>query len=614
MKLTATIAGAARSPLLSGSSVSLRRPVSSATLVLDDPLGTLSVGLLDEVFIEIEPAIIENSGLPGAMLPGAWLPGGELPPAPTVVPERLFDGFVSAIDIDPYGKPPGRLLKVDCLDWNWRLDHPPGFLTKAYLGASDRTIILDALSALGLSDIVATTSTIEEIETDLTIAFRGATMRDVLEEVTRANGAVWWVDGRTLRHNTVANATAAAWAINTDAPNNSTTYDVLSLGVASRHDRPLNAVTVEGPPSEGERPSASASDATSISAIGRYEALIEIDSVTTNSYAQTVADSLVAAGKDPRETIRFRFSDEDGRPHLTVNQKILATSARFGLSAQAFVTREVRIHQERSTISHFAVDAGDFRPTVTDMLRRLEIASRSSAPSVRKIRGLDFAASSSESVESGTTTPNLDNLAEFSVFATVRVDAIGSDRTIAAKDTGSNLGWRFQITSVGNLRVVRTREFSNYDYIRLWPGGLELGRVYRIVVTSSATTGARFWVDGVQATTLGGSSIGTGDFDAENGSPFRVGRRTSGNYFDGFIGAVAVWDFALPTTTANKLHNASFGALPFASNLAVAYALDEFAESASALGTDTIRDRSGNNYHGTPQNTPTGDAVVYVGD
>ncbi len=612
MILTARIGGTSRAPLIAGSSLILRRPVSSASLTLDDPDGSISVSLLDSVIVESPVDIVEDSGLPGAMLPGGWLPGGGTPTDyETTV---LFRGYVVGIDIDPRGKAStkSRILKLDCRDMNWRLDNAPGYLTKSYRGKSDREIILDAISEIGLTEITATSSTVAEIETGLTVAFDGATLRDVLDEMARISGGVWWVDDATLYYHTEAAATAADWGIDTDSPDDSSTFDVEKLGVQSRHDFPLNSVYLVGPiDNDGRKASATASDATSISAIGTYKRKIEIKSVIASSYAQTLATQLVAAGKESRQTIRFQFDDEDGR-FLTVNQKISVTCARLGISAQDFVTREVRISQRKAGISEFSVEAGDFRPTVTDLLRRLDAAFKSGTNVAIDIPGIDFEGSSSQAVNTGTSIANIDDFSDFTIAATISPESISGTHIICAKDDGSNKGWRLSITSANIIQLVRTKTSTNYSYSRsfTWVAG----QVYRIVARSSGTGGVRFWVNGNELTTGGGQNAGSGTFDSEASSPFRVARSNAGNYFDGIIGGVVLWNIALPETTCLNLHNVKMSALPYLSNAGVIWPLDEFADGNSASGADSIRDRSGNDYHGTPANGPEGASMVFIAD
>jgi hypothetical protein len=614
MNLTATIGGVSRAPLIAGSTISLRRPVSSASLLIDDPNGDIVIATLDSVVIEnvVGVDIVEDSGLPGAILPGGWMPGGGTPTHydTGVV---IFRGFVNAITIDPRGqhRKGSRILKLECVDLNWRLDNPPNYLTKSYTGVSDRAIILDALTVLGLSEINADSGTIGEIETGLTVAFDGATMRDVLEEMVKISGAVWWVEDSTLFYSAEDDAEAAAWGIDTDAPDNSATFDVQAMSVSSRHDYPLNSVTVVGPTGEdGSRASASASDPTSISTYGTFKRKIELKSVTVDSYAQLAADQLVEAGKDPRQTIRFGFDDASHELFLTVNQKIVATSARFGLSSQAFVTREVRIQQRTGSISDFSVEAGDARPSVQDILKRLNAATRSGSTNLpQQILGLDFTRSSSEAVNSGTSVPNIDNLTDFTIVATIRPDQLGVTQAIVAKDNGSNLGWMLRLDSFNNLEVSRTRDSVNYEIGVA--SGFSVGGVYKIVARVT-TAGLRLWVNGSERTVGGGA--GSGTFDSETSAPLRVGRSNAGNYFDGMIARVALWNIALPETTCATLHNAKFDALPFGVNLKLAWALDEFSDGSTASGSDAIRDRSTSGYNGTPVNGPEGDISIFISD
>lgn len=536
---------------------------------------------------------------------------------------RIFNGLILAKKTRALGKPPGRLVTLECSDSNWRLDNPPAVVTKAYYGKTDQEIILDAMSESGLTSIISSSSsTVASLVSDIAIAFDGATMREVLEKLSQSSGAVYWVDQTPTLYSTAEGSVGmAGWKVRSAAP---TVKDHEITAVAEfteRHSSPLNSVEVTGPILEsGRRPRATATDATSISAHGTFHRKIEFREIATDAYAQEIADQLIASGKNPVEAMTFITTDASpGRPPITsVNQKLDIEAERLGVgdattpTYQAFISREVQIRQLAGPVSEFRVTAGPFLPTLTDTMRKLEVSLRSRTSIPQAIGAIDFDAASSESVDSGTSIANIDDMADFSIFATVRCDSIASTRTIVAKEDGSNLGWALTITAAGLIQLIRTRASANYSYSRQFPGGFTAGNLYRIVATSDEALGARFWVNGVEATTAGASSVGSGAFDSEASSPLRVGRDNGGAYFDGAIGALAVWDLALPETTALGLHNLGFNALPFASRIQLAWALDEFGEGSSATGTDTIIDRSANGYHGSPQNTPVGDLLVWI--
>lgn len=586
-------------------------------------IGTTGTGSNDaQAYIQLENgATYVGTAADGIRVFGVQWQAGETTLAPynrTYETSRVFDGFVNAVKMRRRGAAPARQIDLECVDWNWRLDNPPATITKAYIDATDQDIIIDAISEAGLSfDISATTSTVANIVSGINIAFDGVTPRQVLEEMSRASGGVYWVQDRTLRYNTEANATTSLWNIGPES-GIGYQYDAQNLKRHRRHDRPLNSVEVVGPLGDnGKRPSATATDATSIAAIGTYHRKFEFKTVATTGYAQDIADQLVAAGKNPGDTVTFTLDDAGHRiPITNVNERIQIVNTTLGfpaVPAQYFVTRESKFTQLTDSISRFDVSAGPFLPSLTDTLRRIELLERSNTTTPTAIGALDFDAASSESVDSTSTSlTNIDNTGDFSIFATVKVDSIAATRTIAARDDGSNQGWTLTVTAAGLIQLIRTRATSNYTYSRQFPGGFEAGAVYRIVVTSDTTAGTRFWINGVEATTAGGSSVGSGAFHAAASSPFRVGRDNGGAYMDGTIGAVVFWSIALPETTATGVHNLKFGSLPFPQQIQLAWALDEFDEGTSATGTDSIIDRSANGYDGTPSNTPTGTRLVYI--
>jgi len=64
MRLIATIGGTERAPLMEGSTVTLRRPVSSAKLLLDDAAGVTSPPtMLDAVTVKINNDLLWSEDL-----------------------------------------------------------------------------------------------------------------------------------------------------------------------------------------------------------------------------------------------------------------------------------------------------------------------------------------------------------------------------------------------------------------------------------------------------------------------------------------------------------------------------------------------------------------------
>jgi hypothetical protein len=540
----------------------------------------------------------------------------------TMESSRIFDGFAYATTLEAMGNPPGRLWRVDAVDWAWRFDNPPAVVTKAYYGATDQEILLDAASESGLdTDITFSSSNVASLVSDVAIAFDGVTFREIVDKMAAASGAVWSIENRTFYYRLEASADAAPWQVVT-TPSGPSQHPANAIKVLERHATPVNSVEVVGPVLEnGRRPRATDSDATSISAYGTYARKFEFSEIATDGYAADVAAQIIASGKEPTRSISFEAQDIDGRAPITsVNQRFQVEFERLGVGAvsgptyEDFISREVRISQQAYGVSRFAVTAGPLLPTLSDTMRRLELAARSRTTIPKAIGAIDFTASSSQSVDSGTSIANIDDMTDFSIFATVRCDDNASIRTIVAKENGSGQGWNLSITAFGLIQLTRTRASAGYSYSRLFPGGgFVAGSVYRIVCISDATAAPRFWINGVEATTGGGGSVGTGAFDSEASAPVRVGRDNGGAYMDGAIGAVVVWDLDLPETTALGLHNLSANALPFDSRIQLHWALDEFDDGSTALGTDSIVDRSANGYDGTPQNSPVGDVLVYIG-
>lgn len=101
---------------------------------------------------------------------------------------RLFAGIISDVSITPEGL--GRVYKLTVQDWKILLERTS--FTKDYYAQTDVQMIQDAFTTAGLTEIV--TSGISGGRLFSNLAFRGSTLRSMLELISSVTGFVWDVD------------------------------------------------------------------------------------------------------------------------------------------------------------------------------------------------------------------------------------------------------------------------------------------------------------------------------------------------------------------------------------------------------------------------------------
>lgn len=598
--LTVTINATSRTSvtLQGGSSIQLDRPASTATLVVLDTAGTLSISTLQTVSVA-------NGGT------------------------TIFNGFIVKKRMDGEGlAPPARRYTLTCADWNWRCAHPKAVVTKTYLKQSDQDIIVDAVTEAGLgSDLTATTGTIDSIQSSITIGFDGATLTEVLDEMSRRSGGVWWVDqGKTLHYNTAANATAAAWNIDTDSPNGSTTFDVLGLTVDAEHLDPINSIEVIGERKVTDlaRPSDTDSDATSQSSYGVYARKELVQSAISDTEASLIAAELISAGKDPRDSITFTCRDDDSRGLLGPNQKITATCSRLGLSSQAFVTRRVALRQISDSITEMSVEAGDIRPTAAAMLKKFNESRRRVTASTYALMGVDFDQTNSEYLRTVGTPYDIRDMVtsaggSFTFSAVVRINSGMNNGEVASygefSDSSNINGWRIVAEESGTTETYDLR-------LRLGVTATDLnavtsthplvaGQVHHIAVVcdtdGSGVNFTKFYVDGAEATSSGGSTgnnpINWSNADMCLGGSDDVTGFATRYFWDGFIGAASIYPLALTVyqvraLAVNPLHrpNTSLAVWAFDEHVD-GYTVGNSADPIYSSGDSIYQSNTGNLYN-----------------
>lgn len=577
MRLTATIGGTTRAPLLKGSnlSLSMEQRVWTANLrfILDDPT----------VISTHATVTIQDD-----------------------TPTTIFSGFVVGLDISKAKHASKFYVLARCASTAWLLDNPPALVTKVYRNIDDQDIILDALSEAGLTgDITASTSTIDTVESGMSIAFRERSMREVLEDVSSYSGAVWNIDASdTLKYEAEANSTAAAWDINQDAPNNSTTYAVQDFKLSKHFEKPVTDAVVLG--AIGPTGSQISATASASSPPRTFTRSFESPLIVTDAMAQAVADAIIATRQTESDSASFTFLDEDGRAALVPNTLVDITSSDLGLSADTFLVRTVQIQQITGEISEFKVTAGGFAPSQAELLRKIEAGSRrsqQSLPFIFSCYNFNDATPEWAKVPDHSSLQTLDPI---TISFWTMLDDNAADCTFVIKSSNTGGGWRVKMDNSGGgsptTKVSARRRHSISDINLLSSSSLATATLYHIAVIFNSTSGI-VYINGESD----GTASGSGSVTSDTGLDIEIGYNNTADAagapteaLDGIMADLRIWNVALPPNMIRRLASRP-GAEPdlYSQELVLHLRMDEYGPgetvSSSAGG---IRDSSPQMNHG----------------
>lgn len=531
MELSLTLAGESVVPLLAGSTINRSRDsrVSTASLNFigypDPLLGTAVLG--------------DHLGLNPAPLDAVVVTDASS--------NNVFSGQVISASRDPgqFG-PKAFMVTAQCADDAWKLAHPPALITKLYDAQSDRAIIQDAISTGGLSGVIGTNDAdIDIIDSSLSLAFDRATPLEVIEAVAAETGGVWFVDvDGDLHYNTEANATAAPFNVDTDAPNDSTTFDVENLTLEEHFEDPANEVVILGGlDSFGARFIGTATDATSKTTYGTFFKVIEQSGLISQALVDDFAAIILENGKDPVKAGGFETT-EDG---LDVNQKIDVTCARYGLSAETLLISELSMLQETATRTRYRVGLSDDDPSPDAFLRRVSGGRAIAGP--QELRGMEFDKSGTpDDLEVDMATSDM--IDQFPMFcgAWIYLNTLTADATIVRFSAGDNgalsTGWIFRVNSSGQLDMRVFGSTGNWLATASSPA-IVAGRWYHVMGRMRDDQLPRLWINGSEVSyqfqSNGSGTLSTGDTLHIGYNKLDVDAGGAARPFDGVIAKVFVW-------------------------------------------------------------------------
>lgn len=161
----------------------------------------------------------------------------------------VFGGFITNNDASAIGASSTRQTnwQISCQDWSILLDRM--IVSEKYTQAADNEIISDLFSTYLASEDFSYEIGVTNVKNDIDISFDRISMRDALNQLADRCNAAWYISpAQILYWNKKTGLGTAAFNIDTDAPNNSSTFDVAYNSIRRQIDDSniINKVTVVG--------------------------------------------------------------------------------------------------------------------------------------------------------------------------------------------------------------------------------------------------------------------------------------------------------------------------------------------------------------------------------
>jgi len=207
---------------------------------------------------------------------------------------------------------------------------------------------------------------------------------------------------------------------------------------------------------------------------------------------------------------------------------------------------------------------------------------------------------------------------QLSIEAWIRVEAINTDghgqsrQPIVAKGYSGN--WEWALYVYDNLSIgFSSWQCSGSSHSEVGGGSIVLGQWHHISVSFNDGNFNRVYIDGE----LVSNGTGFSGNACDSNSPVRIGSRSDGQFLNGYIDEVRIWNKAL--TQAEIRDNMCKKLIGNEVNLTAYYRIDEVADN-TCNATDDVCDATVNAFHGANNNSPIrlysgapiGDASAYV--
>lgn len=279
--------------------------------------------------------------------------------------ERIFGGYIVKVSYDRIT--PGTLfLDVDCTSFGLTLETT--IVNQSFTSSNDRTIIQAAMAGTGIS---ATSGNVALLQSISSYEAKDISVRQVLDDICSLTGAEWFVDfHKNLKYRTATAETAPFGFSDT-----SSSFSWMVERYSTDFTNPANRITVIGGlASGGTNLSATVNDTASQAAYG-VQAVTIVD--------RNIRDASLLSLRGNVELSRRAFPEVSGtiryyQDGLAIGQAISVVSSSYGING-TFAIRRLSMKQKTSEDTEYILEFGQYRPDLSQMLARLNRASKDSS-------------------------------------------------------------------------------------------------------------------------------------------------------------------------------------------------------------------------------------------
>jgi hypothetical protein len=427
------------------------------------------------------------------------------------------------------------LVRIECRDWNSLLDNAivaPG--TPGFSGRTDQYIITTLCAAtqpdIDLTDVSSTAvlSTFDQVENQ--------SLRSILTRLSDQSGAFWYVDQNKALHWFLPSSRPAPFSLSEQPDGvNSFPFDRQDFRYTEEWRTPANRVTVLGEVSTaGARVRETMSDSGSIAAFGTFGRTISDRSITSS--AQAKARARVELANYAYPTYNGIISQR--KAGLTVGEMLTINVPTLLHLNNAFVIRRIRMTWWSRITTNYEIEWGSYRPDLARAIRAaFELAANGQPTAVQPTTPVDG------SVGSSTIIPGSVNNAALGAGsvsnANIQSLAVGSANIQdGAIQTAHIADAQITNAKIGNLEVNNAKIDYGLSATKITVDDLTVGgsgHVGQLLVKDASGNAIGFIggsADGgwLKALAVGGSSLGSAKFKADNNGNISVAMDSSDTF------------------------------------------------------------------------------------
>jgi len=446
----------------------------------------------------------------------------------------------------------------------WYLDNHTPLINRGFPSRNNREIIQAVISDAGdpggITALDADVDVITGDGEDILAAYKDATVRQVLDDLSLRTGAWWRVDHADKGLHFFATPSVNDAAFDVDDGGAGGTDDVRNLSVGNTSHKPLERVIVHGAVNDETGLMVEGSSGTAVS----YTSMFSFPWVTDALQAAAYAKSLISLRGD-RRIFSYQTTDDD----LVVGQLQNITDSGYGITAEDALISRISTGFERPGVQLYSVDAGDPRPTVEQYARQLEAANDRNQDLLDVVTGIEFDGTNDHIV--GYSTAFADLLATspyvFSISGWVLFNSFAAESCLAQTDyldpsggpAADTDGWAITVTTAGKIRF-RAANASTETDITTTNAAFTAGEIHHFVIvfrqsTALLSTQTEVYIDGGSDMSVTGTK-GSGTVDADNGYLDIGAASSGGDPMDGWIYKVVLTNAAISSSEAAGMYAA----------------------------------------------------------